>query len=275
MSAESVTGESQARPATRPRILITGAAGQVAKRILPYLTANFDLVLTDRQASEIEGRKIQALDITDYSAVQAAMESVDAVVHLAIVSTRQVVHDKQRFNSDEGLEYLRFNDLSIDVNVRGTYHLFEAARAAGVKRFVFASSMTVVIGMPRYSEFHDALEPRPFNFYAVTKMWGENLGEYFSRRHGLTVYCLRFGQPVGQKIDPHNRVLKNSHPLPGILVSSEDLAGSVLSALTHQDGPAFGVYSIVSACKDSQIDYSKAEEIGWSPKSQTNTEDYE
>lgn len=249
-----------------PKILITGAAGSIAQRILPYFPTNFDLVLTDRLATEIDGRKIHALDITDYSAVQTAMEAVDAIVHLAIVSTREVVRDKELFDTDEGEEYLHFNDLSIDVNVRGTYHLFEAARAAGVKRFVYASSMTVLIGLPRYPEFHDDLTPRPANFYAVTKMWGENLGEYFSRRHGLTVYCLRFGHPVGQKLDPHNQRLKNLNPLTGILVSSEDLASSVVAALTHQGGPAFGLYSIVSACADSQIDFSRALEIGWSPK---------
>lgn len=257
------------------KILITGAAGNIAKRILPLFPADLDLVLTDRHAGEIAGQKIHALDITDYSAVQAAMEGVDAVVHLAIVSTRAVVKDKPLFDTDVGEEYLRFNDLSIDVNVRGTYHLFEAARAAGVKRFVFASSLTVLIGMPRYPEFHDDLAARPSNFYAVTKMWGENLGEYFSRRHDMTVYCLRFGQPVGQKVDPHNRIKRNLHPLPGIFVSSEDLAGSVLSALTHQGGPAFGAYSIVSACTGSQIDYSKAEEIGWRPKTQVEPDDFD
>lgn len=257
------------------KILITGASGEVAQRILPFFPENLDLVLTDRQATEIQGRKIHALDITDFSAVQTAMEGVDAVVHLAIVSIREVIRDKRLFDLDEGAEYLRFNDLSIDVNVRGTYHLFEAARAAGVKRFVFASSLTVLIGMPRYSEFHDDLAPRPSNFYAVTKMWGENLGEYFSRRHGLTVYCLRFGHPVGQKLDPHNRIEKKLNPFPGILVSSEDLAGSVLSALTHEGGPSFGTYSIVSACAGSRFDYSAALEIGWSPKSQTDPNDYE
>jgi len=259
----------------RPKILITGASGKVAQRILPFFPDDFDLVLTDRQAAEIQGRKIHALDITDYSAVRAAMEGVDAVVHLAIVSTREVVRDKPLFDTDEGAEYLRFNDLAIDVNVRGTYHLFEAARAAGVKRFVYASSMTALIGLPRYSEFHDDLAPRPSNFYAVTKIWGENLGEYFSRRHGLTVYCLRFGHPVGQKSDLQDCIKKNLNPLLGLLVSSEDLAGSVVAALTHQGGPAFGAYSIVSNCADSQIDFSKAEEIGWSPKSQTEPVDYD
>jgi len=253
-----------------PKILITGASGAIAQRILPFFPADFDLLLTDRQATEIQGRKVHALDITDFSAVQAAMEGVAAIVHLAIASLREVVHDDQLFDADEGTEYLRYNDLAIDVNVRGTYHLFEAAQAAGVKRFVFASSLTILIGLPRHNELHDDLAPRPANFYAVTKMWGENLGEYFSRRHGLTVYCLRFGHPAGQKIAPHNIRKRELNPMPSILVSSEDLAGSVISALTHEGGPAFGIYSIVSNCTDSRIDFSKTQEIGWSPKSQTS-----
>lgn len=211
-------------------------------------------------------RPIDVLDITDYSAVVDAMQGVDAVVHLAIVSEREFVTDKPRFEAAEGDEYLRFNEASIDGNVRGTYHILEAARAAGVKRVVLGSSLTVLLGQPRYPRIHDDLPVRPVNFYAVTKLWGEQLGEYFSRRHGLTVYCLRFGQPLEQEIMLRSRAKGMVHPPARALVSSQDLAWSIQCAVCTTEGPPFGAYTIVSASDDSGFDVIKAAEIGWQPR---------
>lgn len=248
------------------KVLLTGAAGRIGQWILPHLPADFEMILTDRQAGEIGGRKIQALDIADYHAVLAAMQGVDAVVHLAIMSERHIITDKPLFDADEGEEYVRFNEASIEVNVRGTYHILEAARAAGVKRVVVGSSLTVLLGKPTYEAFHDDLPARPFNFYAVTKLWGEQLGEFFARRHGLTVYCLRFGQPLEQEIGVRARAGAQARPPSNALVSSQDLAWAIECALTNANGPAFGAYTIVSDSEDRTFDNSKAAEIGWQPK---------
>jgi len=248
------------------KILLTGGSGRIAQWIIPFLPADFELVVTDRQAGETGGRKIQALDITDYDAVLAAMQGVDAVVHLAIMSERHIITDKALFDADEGEEYIRFNEASIEVNVRGTYHILEAARAAGVKRVVLGSSLTVLLGKPVYTTFHDDLPVRPFNFYAVTKLWTEQLGEFFSRRHGLTVYCLRFGQPREQELARRVGDQAKGRPPSKALVSSQDLAWAIECALTCANGPAFGAYTIVSDSEDRTFDNTKAAEIGWRPK---------
>jgi len=248
------------------QVLMTGSAGRIAQWVLPYLPNSWNLRLTDRTAGQSGLSTVEALDITDYPAVVEAMRGMDAVVHLAIVSERQYVTNKPLFQTDEGEEYLRFNDASIDGNVRGTYHILEAAKAAGVKRVVLGSSLTVLLGSPRYPRTHDDLPVRPSNFYAVTKLWGEQLGEYYSRRHGLTVYCLRFGQPLEQEIMVRSQSKETILPPSRALVSSLDLAWSIECAVTTSEGPPFGAYTIVSASDDPGFDPSKAEEIGWRPR---------
>lgn len=248
---------------SKMKVLVTGAAGRFSGWAIPQLFEDFDLKLTDRQAGELAGREIQELDITDYSAVLEAMRGMDGVVHLAIASQREIVTDSARFDADEGDEYLRFNEESIEVNVRGTYHLYEAARTVGARRFVFGSSLTTLFGQPGYPDFHSDLPARPVNFYAVTKLWGEQLGELFARKHGLTVYCLRYGQPFPVPNHPRHHEMLKTPARSRSSVSFSDIAGSIRAALTAENGPAFGSYLVVSATENPRFDCRKAEEIGW------------
>lgn len=252
--------------------MITGAGGRIARWILPHLSPDFDYVLTDLRGDLADGREIRALDITDFDAVLGAMQDIDAVVHLAIASEREVVTDPQKFYAHEGAEYLRFNSLALDVNVRGTYHVFDAARFAGVKRIVYGSSISIILGQPSYPRFEDGLPARPASFYSVTKLWGEDLGEYFSRVHGMTVYCLRFGNPYPQNTPGKIELWKRTTPGRRLSVTFLDLAGSIEAALTVKDGPAFGAYNIISDCEDPMADCSRAAEIGWKSRTFCETD---
>ena len=244
------------------KILITGSLGHIGSRVIPLLPDRFELKLTDIKEGEVAGRPVTVMDIADYESVLTASQGMDAIVHLAIASEREFVTDFSRFYADEGDEYLRFTEQTIETNVRGTYHVFAAARQNKIPRVVYASSLTVYIGAPRYESIHDDLPPRPSNFYGVTKLWGEQLGEYFSRKYGLRVYCLRFGTPHPM-LD-----YKNSLIAPvgqRTFVSYADLAGSISAAL-NADGPGFGAYTIVSDTPENNFDLSKAREIGWKPQ---------
>lgn len=247
------------------KILVTGSLGHIGSRIIPLLPDRFDLKLTDIREGELMGRPVSTLDITDYEAVLAAVQDMDAILHLAIASERDIVTDVARFHADEGDEYIRFNEATIDINIRGTYHIFEAARQNRIPRVVYGSSLTVFIGNPVYESIDDDLPPRPSNFYGVTKLWGEQLGEYFSRKHGLRVYCLRLGTPHPMKDQPLLQQWMKA-PIPQwTFVSYDDIAKAVRSAL-ESDGPSFGAYSIVSSIPGSIFNVSKAIEIGWQPQ---------
>ena len=97
-------------------------------------------------------------------------------------------------------------------NVIGAYNVYEAARAAGVKRVVFASSGNAIRGFEAEAPY-DAHRPgagttrcrrgsgrvthkdvHPLNIYGVAKVWGETLGHHFSDQYGMSVLCVRIGR---------------------------------------------------------------------------------
>lgn len=240
------------------KVLVTGSLGHIGSQVLPLMAGGFDLTLTDIRKGVVAGRSVASLDITDYAAVHEAVRGMDAVLHLAIAS-------EGRYRTSEFDGYLKFNEASIETNVRGTYHVYEAARQNGVPRVVYGSSLTVYLGIPAYEMVSDDLAPRTSNFYAVTKLWGEQLGEYFSRNHGLRVYCLRFGTPHPWVDHPQFREWLTAPAGRRTLVTYADLAGAMTAAL-EAEGPRFGAYTVVSDMDGNAFDFSKGAEIGWTPQ---------
>jgi uronate dehydrogenase len=125
------------------------------------------------------------MDVTDPASVAAAMDGVEAVVHLAVASGREGEEEDPAFNQ------LRF-----DVNVKGTWNVLEAARQTGVRRFVFTSSLMVVWGHLSPAFVAGDAPARPIGTYAVTKYLGEQMCEYFARECGLSILCLRIPKPI-------------------------------------------------------------------------------
>ena len=96
-------------------------------------------------------------------------------------------------------------------NLAGTWNVYEAAREAGVKRVIFASSGDTIRGIdhdPPYSQIvagdYEAVSRwewpkvtkelvRPRTFYGASKVWGEVLGRVYSADYGLSVLCVRIG----------------------------------------------------------------------------------
>ncbi|HWL53769.1 MAG TPA: NAD(P)-dependent oxidoreductase [Chthoniobacteraceae bacterium] len=246
------------------KVLITGSLGYIGTRVIPLINHQFDLLLTDLRAGEIAGKPVVPLDITDYPALLEASKGVDAILHLAIASYRDIVTDAERFGKEEGEEYWRFRELSIETNIRGTHHVLEAARRNGIARVVYGSSLTVLIGRPFYEAVDDDLPPRPSNFYGVTKLWGEQLAEFFSRQYGLRIYCLRFGTPYPQPDQPYFERMLRDPVVWRTFVTYGDLASAMTAAL-EAEGPLFGAYTVVSATSESIFDLSKGAEINWRP----------
>jgi uronate dehydrogenase len=156
-------------------VLLTGAAGGVGtflRRGLPAL--GWKLRCYDRRPILDDPDAVTA-DIRDPVALAAAMDGVDAVVHLAGIPT------------EDTFDRIR------DANIDGSYRVFEAARAAGVGRVVYASSNHAVGFLPRQELAPVAVPPRPDTFYGLSKAFGEALGQLYADRHGMAVACLRIG----------------------------------------------------------------------------------
>src|SRR5215470_2503565 len=116
----------QARPGAGRRVLVTGAAGQIGRIACAGLAARGWTVrgLDKLPLDGVDGLADPPVlaDITDADAVRRATADVDAVVHLAGMSTEAP-----------------FEEI-LSANIEGTFQVFDAARRAGVARIVYASS---------------------------------------------------------------------------------------------------------------------------------------
>ncbi len=154
-------------------VLLTGAAGRIGTALRERLPGHgWDVRSFDRV--EVPGGIVG--DLGEPDDLDAALAGVDAVVHMAGQPT------------EAPWPVIR------DANLDGLVQLFEAARRAGVRRVVYASSNHAV-GFTRLTgaELPADLPPRPDTLYGVSKVFGEALGRYYVDRYGLQVACLRIG----------------------------------------------------------------------------------
>jgi NAD(P)-dependent dehydrogenase (short-subunit alcohol dehydrogenase family) len=159
-------------------VLITGACGNIGRKLRSAWADVYDLVLIDRAATEDDPDVIAAdLSILDDDWI-THFHGVDTVVHLA----------------GNGNEFAPWDEL-IGPNLDALANVFHAAALAGVERVVFASSNHV---MGDYQNHGDGpitvdMEPRPDGPYGVTKLVGERLGRSLARAFDLTFIALRLG----------------------------------------------------------------------------------
>jgi hypothetical protein len=173
--------EDEVPPAAIRRVLVTGGEGIIGSVVRRTLADAYDLsFLTLRPASFAS----HVGNITRLASIRPAFRGVDAVVHLAGASS-----------VDSPWEQVLAN------NVVGTYNVFEAARLAGVKRVVYASSnhtigMYEAEGAPGIYDLDDgrafdvSVPVRPDSLYGVSKVFGEALGRLYADRHQMDVICL-------------------------------------------------------------------------------------
>ena len=134
-----------------------------------HFAGRYKLRLTDvRTPPDLgEGEEFVGVDLRDIGAVQGVIEGVDAVVHLGGIS------------SEDTWEAIR------DVNIDGTYNVFESARRSGVKRVVYASSVHAVGFYPRSRKIGSEVTVLPDSRYGVSKAFGEALGALYANKYGL------------------------------------------------------------------------------------------
>jgi NAD+ dependent glucose-6-phosphate dehydrogenase len=166
--------------AGQKRVLITGAAGRIGSSLARGLKDRYSLRLhynrTIPESPPVSD--IVIADVSQYDQIRPAMDGIDTVIHMAADPSPTASWESVR-----------------DRNIAGTYNVYEAAREAGVRRVIFAST-NHVMGMydrdqawPIYAN-----QPaRPDSLYGVSKAFGETLGRFYVDQYGLSVICLRIG----------------------------------------------------------------------------------
>ena len=172
---EVLEAEIDSEPRT---VLITGACGNIGRKLRTAWEDVYDLILIDAAADE-DDPEVYKADLTLFDEDWIThFHGVDTVVHLAA-------------NSNELSE---LEDL-VQPNIDALANVFNAAALAGVDRVVFASSNHVMGG---YRDDGDDpitvdLPPRPGNDYGMLKLVGERLGQSLSMAFDLTFIAVRIG----------------------------------------------------------------------------------
>lgn len=201
----------------RTRVLVTGGAGFIGAHLVRALVRRkFEVRILDNfitgtpanlgsaldaspsriaeVASETRGRPVRITDqcelivgdVRDNEALRPACEGVDLVFHQAAL--RSVPRS------------LKDPVATHDVNATGTLHLLEAARQAGVRRVVYASSSSVYGDTPVPK--HEGQVPQPKSPYAASKLAGEGYCQAYSRAFGVSTISLRYFNVFGPWQDP-------------------------------------------------------------------------
>jgi UDP-glucose 4-epimerase len=185
------------------RALITGGAGFIGSHVVDGLVARGDEVtVIDNLSSgrrenlaeaEAAGVTLIEADLTDPAAVASAFDAADpeTVLHLAAqIDVRVSVADPV---------------FDLDVNVGGTLHLLEQARARDRCRIVFASTGGAIYGegAGRELPLSEDAECLPDAPYGLSKQCAESYLALYARLYGVEVTSLRLGNVYGPRQDPH------------------------------------------------------------------------
>lgn len=172
------------------RVLITGGCGFVGANLVAYLnrTTSHHIRVLDNESlgkrqhvSDLRVEFIHA-DIRDRDGLDAALEDVDAVIHLA-ADTRVI-------------DSIADPSHNFDVNVVGSFRLLQAMRAAGVRRLVNASTGGAILGEVT-PPVNEEMVPRPLSPYGAAKLAVEGYCSAFAASYGLKPVSLRFSNVYG------------------------------------------------------------------------------
>lgn len=223
------------------RLLITGAAGalgQVMRQRLAPLAATLRLSDIAPMAPPGVNEECVPCDLADAAAVKALVAGCDAIVHLGGVSVERPF---------PGI---------LAANIAGVYNLYEAARAHGLPRIIFASSNHTIGFYPQTDRLTGDVPYRPDGLYGVSKCFGEALARLYFEKFGQETALVRIGSctPV-----PTNRRMLSTW------LSHDDFTALIAAVLAT---PVLGCPVIwgVSANDAGWWDNSHIDWLGWQPK---------
>ncbi len=236
------------------RVLVTGAAGRIGSYFANHSHQKYDLRLMvqemDDDSRAIAGfGEVVTADLADLDTLKQICTGIDTVLHLAGNPS-----PTQTWNS------------VIENNITGTYNLMAAAKAAGCRRVIYASSIHAVSGYPADVQVKTSEPVNPGDLYGVSKCFGEALGRYMAEQEGLSVVALRIGafQPLESALEADLNIMD-------AWVSRRDLNQLIEKSIDAQS-LKFAIFHGLSDNRFKRLDISNARElIGYAPQDDFTT----
>ena len=275
--------------ARRRRVLVTGASGRVGRHVVDALVDDHEVTVLDL-APPVQDVPFIEGNVLDLDTVRTSMTGQDAVIHLAAIDIGVPAEPEAYFGT----------------NVMGTWNTVQAAREAGIRKIVLASSISATgIGemrpdfLPEYLPVDEAHAMKPVHAYGVSKLVVEDVARGFALQGDISITCLR---PVAVIVEANlrravDRAADPDHPWLASYVTGEDTGRAFAAALDY-DAPfdalfvaaddsasrvptlerLAGVFGAASPVRDpawferdpqaSPIDATRAKQcLGWRPNS--------
>ena len=240
---------SDSSSVARRTVLVTGAAGNIGRYFSEHCHEQYRLKLMVHDPAESEELRpfgeVVTGDLAHLDRLKELCNGVDTVLHLAANASPSAVWD----------------DL-LPANIVGAYNMLVAAKSAGCRRVIYASSIHAVSGYPADVQVKTVDPVNPGDLYGVSKCFGEALGRYFAEKEGLSVIALRIGafQPLETAQQEENIGLLDA------FVSQRDLTQLIVKCIDDEH-LQFAVFHGLSNNRFKRLDITDARElVGYEPQ---------
>ena len=240
---------------SRRYVLVTGAAGNIGSYFAEHAHDKYRLRLMVQEgddASTIQDYgEVVTGDIRDLERMKEVCAGIDTAVHLAA-------------DPDPSATWSSL----LPLNIVGTYNTFVAAKAAGCRRLIFASSIHAVSGYRPGVQVKTHEPVNPADLYGVTKCFGEALGRYMAEQEGLSVIAIRIGW-----FQPHASARQESGiQMIDSWVSQRDLH-QLIERSIDVDSLKFAIFHGLSNNRFKRLDISDAQDLlGYDPQDDLSAE---
>jgi len=234
----------------RRKVLITGAAGRIGSYLASRFHSRYDLRLMVRGNEKNLARlgkfgKVVTAELADLGRLKQLCRGIDTVVHLAANPDPMAV----------------WSEL-LEPNIVGVYNILVAAKSAGCRRVILASSVHAVTGYPVDVQVKAGDPVNPGDLYGVTKCFAEALGRYMAEREGLSVIALRIGAYLSHAAARTSGSIRMMEQW----VSPRDLQ-QLIERCIEADHVRWAVFNALSGNRFNKLDLSEPRELlGYAPQ---------